>query len=122
MEVQEDYKAVGIDYEAGLRRFVGNVALYEKYLYRFPQEQEYFKMCQAMQEKDYTEAFKQAHALKGVTATLGLTELYREVSELVEALRAGDTELAWDRLEPVRKSWKQVADMLEKQRVYAKQP
>ena len=120
MEGQKAYKAAGIDYEAGLRRFVGNVALYEKYLYRFPQEQEYFHMCQAMQEEDYTEAFKQAHALKGVTATLGLTGLYHVVSELVEALRAGDRELARDRLEPVRKSWKQVADILEEQRVYAK--
>lgn len=41
----------------------------------------------AIEDKNYPRAFEAAHAIKGVSANLGLTPLYKATCALVEALR-----------------------------------
>jgi hypothetical protein len=84
----QEYKELGVDIESARQRFLGNRGLFEKFLFRFPNDQNYGKMVEALKAGDLKEAFEGAHALKGVCGNLSLSKLYNEVSELTEMLRA----------------------------------
>lgn len=84
--------AAGIDYEQGVQRFVGNVAMYEKYLNRFHEDTNYSMMKEALEKNELEDAFKYAHALKGLVGNLSMNHFYKNIVALVEELRAGNLE------------------------------
>lgn len=96
----------GIDYDAALRRFVGREDLYEKYLIQFLEDTNFGRLESAMQQKNCKEAFKAAHALKGVVATLGINRLFAVIDKVVEALRAGDLSTAEKYMPDVQNEYK----------------
>ncbi len=77
----------GADVEATLNRFMGNDAIYQKFLGKFPGDPNYANLGTNIESGNYEEAYKCAHALKGVVGNLGLTPIYEAVSTLVEELR-----------------------------------
>ncbi len=89
---REKLIASGINYDMGLKRFAGKVPLYEKYLRQFIEDPNFPKLQEEMEREDYEEAFKTAHALKGVIGTLSMDKLFAAVCELVEALRVKDAD------------------------------
>lgn len=80
-------RETGADVEATIKRFMGNEDIYEKFVRRFPQDQNYKKLEEHLDSRNYEEAYKCAHTLKGVSANLGFDPVYRSVSALVEELR-----------------------------------
>ena len=94
--------AAGIDVEEALGRFMGNEALLLKFLLRFPGDDTFSRLRQAMEARDTTRAFEAAHTLKGVVGNLSMKELHGRLVPLVVALRAGDADAAaenWPALE-----------------------
>ncbi len=77
----------GADVQATLNRFMGNDAIYQKFLGKFPNDPNYANLGTNIESGNYEEAYKCAHALKGVVGNLGLTPIYEAVSTLVEELR-----------------------------------
>ncbi len=77
----------GADVEATLKRFMGNDAIYLKFLGKFPNDPNYANLGSNMESGNFEEAYKCAHALKGVVGNLGLTPIFDNVSVLVEELR-----------------------------------
>lgn len=77
----------GADVETTLKRFMNNDAIYQKFLGKFPNDQNYANLGTNLEAGAFEEAYKCAHALKGVVGNLGLTPIYERVSELVEELR-----------------------------------
>lgn len=77
----------GADVEGTLHRFMGNGALFLKFLVKFKDDQNFDLLRNSIEQKDYEEAFKAAHTLKGVSANLGLTPIYDAASKLTELLR-----------------------------------
>lgn len=77
----------GADVEATLKRFMGNDAIYQKFLGKFPADPNYANLGTNMEAGAFEEAYKCAHALKGVVGNLGLTPIFNKVSDLVEELR-----------------------------------
>ena len=77
----------GIDYDGGLKRCLNDTSLYERVLCKFPGDKSYSKIVEALESADAKAAFEAAHTLKGVSANLGLTDLYDSVFPLVEELR-----------------------------------
>ena len=77
----------GIDYTAGLRRFMEDRELYEEMLTAFLSDDSFSKALEAFGREDYTALFEQAHALKGASGNLDMPQLYRASSELTEFLR-----------------------------------
>ena len=62
--------------------------------------------------KDYEEAFKHAHNLKGVSGNLEMTRLTKVTTELTEKLRSKDfTDLDGD-FELLKKEYRQVLDAI----------
>lgn len=78
---------IGIDYNEGVRRFSGNAAIYEKFLFKFLDDMTFEELDEAMQNHDYGTAFSAAHTLKGVTGNLSMNRLYQELVAFVEMLR-----------------------------------
>lgn len=77
----------GADVETTLKRFMGNDAIYLKFLGKFPNDPNYANLGSNMESGNFEEAYKCAHALKGVVGNLGLTPIFDNVSVLVEELR-----------------------------------
>lgn len=77
----------GVDVENTLRRFMGNEAMYEKFLKKFTDNSNYPGLEESIQAGNYEEAFKCAHTLKGVSANLGLDPICKAASDLTEEVR-----------------------------------
>lgn len=85
MTIQECYKAIGGNYEDVLRR-LHNEALIQKFTLKFL-NQSYLLLKQALKDKNYEDAFRSAHTLKGVCQNLSFDRLYEVSNELTELLR-----------------------------------
>ena len=58
-------RAVGIDYDAALARFMGKQAIYEKYLRKLPEDAHMKAAWTALEQQDEAELLEQVHAIKG---------------------------------------------------------
>ena len=86
MTIQECYAQLGGSYEDVCTRLPSQ-RLVEKFVAKFPNDESYNTLCEAMAQQNRTEAFRAAHTLKGVAANLGFTRLMNSASQLTEALR-----------------------------------
>lgn len=86
-EFRRRLEECGAGVQTALDRFMGNSAIYEKFLKRFPDDPNYSGIGENIQAGNYEEAYKCAHAMKGVTGNLGLDSIYQKISELVEEMR-----------------------------------
>ena len=84
--MQECYKAIGGNYEAVLGR-LHSEALIQRFTLKFLEDQSYLQLKQALENKNYEDAFRSAHTLKGVCQNLSFDRLYEFSNELTELLR-----------------------------------
>lgn len=101
----------GADVETTLKRFMGNEAIYQKFLGKFPDDPNYVNLGKNLEEGAYEAAYECAHALKGVVGNLGLTPIFQRVSDLVEELRnkaAADVDVA-----RVTQDWQEIKKVYE---------
>ncbi|MCI2056543.1 MAG: Hpt domain-containing protein [Oscillibacter sp.] len=87
---REHLIAAGVDYDEGLHRFMGKTEKYEKYLRMIFQESSMDDLLRFLQEKNYSEAFRAAHTLKGNSGNLSMNRFYHTINPLVETLRGSD--------------------------------
>lgn len=86
MTIQECYQALEGNYEEVLGRLYSE-ALVKKFVGMFLADQSFALLTGSMRDKNYDEAFRGAHTLKGVCQNLAFTKLYQSSHELTEALR-----------------------------------
>ncbi len=96
MTLQECYAAMGGNYEDVIGR-LRSERLVQKFVLKFVDDGSYGLLCRSLEEKNYEEAFRAAHTIKGVCQNLGFTRLGDSSSALTESLRSGWTPEA-DRL------------------------
>lgn len=89
MTVEQCYATMNGNYEEAKRRLM-NDALIQKFLIKFLSDTSFDNLSAALAEKDYLQAFKAAHSLKGVSQNMALDALSAPVSELTEELRDGN--------------------------------
>lgn len=70
-----------------VRRFMGDEALYERFVIKFMGDENCQRLNEHLDNGDYAEAFKDVHTLKGVAANLGLAPMEKTLVELTELLR-----------------------------------
>lgn len=102
----------GADVETTLKRFMGNEAIYQKFLGRFPDDPNYHNLGKNLEEGAFEAAYECAHALKGVVGNLGLTPIFDRVSDLVEELRNKAPEDV--NVERAKEEWQEVKKVYEK--------
>ena len=83
--------AAGIDVDEALERMMGSEALLERLLGKFPADENYGKLCRALDQGDREAAVAASHALKGVCGNLSMTVLYDLFTRQVALLRQPDT-------------------------------
>lgn len=88
----EKMENVGVDVKGALDRFMGNENLYEKFMIKFLDDQNYQNLVKNINAGNWQDAFICAHTLKGLGANLGMQNLYRYLSPMVEILRKGEVE------------------------------
>lgn len=87
-EILEKLKNYGADVDETCQRFVGDEGLYIECLHSFVSDESFTLLGLALKNGNLKEAFEQAHGLKGISANLGLTNVYQAISIIVEELRA----------------------------------
>ena len=105
-------EAAGIDVEDALLRFMSDEGLMMKFLLRFPEDKNFQKLKQAMEEQDTAQAYTAAHTLKGVAGNLAMTALFRQVSAITEDLRAENLTAARSKMEELEAQYCQVVSAL----------
>ena len=86
MTMRECYEAIGGNYEDVLGR-LHSEALIRRFTLKFLEDQSYLQLKQALENKNYEDAFRSAHTLKGVCQNLSFDHLYEVSNELTELLR-----------------------------------
>lgn len=89
MNLAECFKMIGGDYEGVISRLSGEERVI-KYLKKFIDSPDYSLLMTAVEDKEWNEAFRLSHNIKGVCLTLGLTKLYDSSYTLCESLRDGE--------------------------------
>lgn len=77
----------GANVDTTLERFMGNEALYMKFIMKFLDDKNFGDIMENLEKSDYEGAFNGAHALKGVTANLGLDPINAAAAQITELLR-----------------------------------
>lgn len=90
MTLRECYAVIGGNYENVIGR-LHSERLVQKFVLKFLDDGSYGLLCQSLEMKDYEEAFRAAHTIKGVCQNLEFTKLQDSGSRLCEALRNGYT-------------------------------
>lgn len=88
MTMEEFYKRVGGDYELTVQR-LSNEGLLRKFIVKFLSEPSFSQLQTAVAAEDVLAAFRAAHTLKGVAASLGFGDLKRAAFLITETLRGG---------------------------------
>ncbi|WP_294448229.1 Hpt domain-containing protein [uncultured Mailhella sp.] len=86
-DIRELLLSGGIDIDAMLDRCMGNEALLERLLKKFPVDRSYSYLVEALQNGDENAAVDASHTLKGVAGNLSIKDLYTLVDSQVQALR-----------------------------------
>ena len=81
-------KQFGADVEDGLSRCINDEGFYMELIDMTLDDESFGALSDAIRADDRQAAFRAAHGLKGITANVSLTPLYKELSELTELLRA----------------------------------
>ena len=101
MTLQECYTALGGNY-ADVSARLRSDRLVQKFILKYLDDPSFDLLCTAMAEKNYEEAFRAAHTIKGMCQNLSFTRLLDSSSRLSDALRHGWTPEADPLLEQVR--------------------
>ena len=88
MTIQECYQQLGGDFAQAEKR-LSSGKLVERFLAKFLDDSSFSELCIAMDQRNRNMAFRAAHTLKGVSASLSLSKLLSSTSRLAELLRDG---------------------------------
>lgn len=92
MSFRETLQAYGVDVQTTMERLANSEDLYRKCLDIFLNDSNIGKLQTALQNGDLKAGFEASHALKGVSANLGLQPFLDKICALVEPLRVADTQ------------------------------
>ena len=82
---RDDY----INVKEALGRVRDNKKLFRRMLGLFLESGEFATLEDSLMQKDYAKAADAAHAIKGITGNLSLTELFKISTRMMEELRQG---------------------------------
>lgn len=87
----EILKNAGIDYDGGVKRFMGRDHLYMKTLSKFPKNDAMERIRTDYKEHDMDALLRDCHEFKGMCGNMSMTQLYSTANEIVMLLRSDET-------------------------------
>lgn len=85
----EILKNAGIDYDSGVKRFMGRAPLYLKTLAKFPKDGTMGRIQADYQAGDLAALLLDVHEFKGMCGNMSMTRLAHTADGIVSMLRAG---------------------------------
>jgi len=86
VNIKEFYDYIGEDYGEVIGRLKVESRIV-KYVSRFPADTCFGLLCSSIGEKQYSDAFRAAHTLKGICLNLGFGGFHDVISDITEKLR-----------------------------------
>lgn len=86
MNLKEFYDFIGEDYNEVIGRFRAESRVY-KYVMKFPDDKSFDSLISSMKEKNYAEAFRAAHTIKGTSLNFSFNSFAAVASDITEKLR-----------------------------------
>lgn len=115
LQIKATLEQAGVDYDKGLERFMGNVALYHKFLSKFLNDGSYEEFVTSLSVQDMAMAEKSVHTLKGTAGNLSLMKLFRAADDTVQAIRtAQDREEIKQLADSVGAIYRETCDAIRK--------
>ena len=112
MTLQECYAAMGGNFDDAIGR-LRSEKLVEKFVLKFLNDGSYELLNRSIEEKNYAEAFRAAHTIKGVCQNLSFVRLQDSSARLTEALRDGNwTDDVAALVEEVRSDYQMTANAI----------
>lgn len=87
MTFEEIFENIIPNREETVKRFSGNVPLLEKFVRKFPQDENWLKLKATANDDNWAEMEMTAHTLKGYAGNIGFEKLYVVCTDLVKAIR-----------------------------------
>lgn len=89
MNIEQCYSEIGGNYNDVIKRLRSDDRII-KYLKMFLKDETFSRLCDAMESKEYQEAFREVHTLKGLCQNMAFSDLFVSANELTECLRGGE--------------------------------
>ncbi len=112
MTLKECYEILGADLDGALKR-LSNEKLVERFALKFLNDTSFEELEKALGDKNYEEAFRAAHTLKGVAANLSFSRLHDVSAEFTEMLRGGNAPADEAYMEVVRAEYTRTVEALK---------
>ena len=116
MTIQESYEAIGGNYKDVLGRLQSE-ALIRRFTLKFLEDQSYLQLKQALENKNYEDAFRSAHTLKGVCQNLSFARLFESSSLVTKALKEDDWNKALDMMPQLSKDYHEIINAIEELKI-----
>lgn len=112
MTVEEFYQKINADYQDVIKRLASK-EIVDRIVVKFKEDETFNNLQEALKQKDYKEAFRFVHTLKGTSANLGFTNLYESTNILTESLRHNQYDNLEKEYENVIKDYQEIITFLK---------
>lgn len=95
MTIEKCYEEIGGDFSEVIKR-MATLARVKKFLNKFLEDDSFSSLCSAVREEKRADAFRAAHALKGVCQNMGFGTLQKSSFQITELLRPETEKISSD--------------------------
>ena len=112
MNLKECYIIFGGDYDEALGRLRREQTV-QKFVYKFLDDKSFFQFEASMENKEYEEALRAVHTLKGICQNLSFTRMYESSSLVTKALKENDWNQAVDMMPRLSRDYYELINAIE---------
>lgn len=112
MELKDCYVKFGGDFEGVLGRLRREQTV-QKFVFKFLDDKSFQLFETSMDQKDYEEALRAVHTLKGIAQNLSFTQLFESSQKITLALKENDVNTAIEMMPQLSKDYHAIIDVVE---------
>ena len=112
MNLKDCYIKFGGDFDEVLGR-LRREQIVQKFMYKFLDDKSFHLFEASMENKDYEEALRAVHTLKGICQNLSFTRLFESSSLMTKALKENDWNKADDMLPQLSMDYHEIINAIE---------
>ena len=111
MDLRDCYNSFGGDFDEVLGRLRREQTV-QKFVYKFLDDKSFDLFEAAMRDRDYGEALRAVHTLKGICQNLSFTRLFESSSLTTTALKQNDWNKAVDMMPQLSNDYYEIVDII----------